>query len=47
MAINELRMGLKGVDWVHVAQDVGQYRAVVSTVMILWVSYKAGNFFTR
>jgi hypothetical protein len=46
MAINELRVGSKGVDWVHLAQDVGQNRAVVSTVMKLWVSYKAGNSLT-
>ena len=46
MTINELRVGSKGVDWVQLAQDVGQNRAVVSTVMKLRVSYKAGNFLT-
>jgi hypothetical protein len=46
MAINELRVGSKGVDWVQLAQDVGQNRAVVSTIMKPWISYKAGSFFT-
>jgi hypothetical protein len=46
MAINELRVGSKGVDWIHLAQDVGQNQVVVSTVKKLWVSYKAGNFLT-
>jgi hypothetical protein len=26
-----------GVDWVHLAQDMDQWRAVVNTVMDLWV----------
>ena len=45
MAISDLRVGPKGVGWVQLAQDVCQNRAV-STVMTLWVSYKAGNFLT-
>jgi hypothetical protein len=34
------------MEWVQLAQDVGQNRAVMSIVMKLWVSYKAGNFVT-
>jgi hypothetical protein len=29
--------GWEGVDWIHVAQDMVQWRAVENTVMILWV----------
>jgi hypothetical protein len=28
-------MGLEGVDWIHMAQDTDQWRAVVNTVMNL------------
>jgi len=28
----------EGVDWMHLAQDRDQWRAVVNTVMKLWVS---------
>jgi hypothetical protein len=41
MAVNELRVGSKGVDWVRMAQGVDEYRAVVSTVMKLWVFFNA------
>jgi hypothetical protein len=45
---NNIRLDLseirwEGVDWIHVAQDRNQWRAVVNTVMNLKVSYKAGN----
>jgi hypothetical protein len=34
------------VDWINLAQDMGRWRAVVNTVMNLWVPEKAGNFLT-
>jgi hypothetical protein len=30
-------VGWEGVDWIHLAQDRGQWRAVLGTVMNLWV----------
>jgi hypothetical protein len=30
-------IGWEGVDWIHLAQDRDQWRAVVYTVMNLWV----------
>jgi len=30
-------MGTDGVDWTHLAHDRGQWRAVVNTVMNIWV----------
>jgi hypothetical protein len=29
-------MGWKGVDWINLAHDIMQWRAVVNTVMNLW-----------
>jgi hypothetical protein len=37
-------MGRRGIDWIDVAQDRDRWRAVVNTVMNLWVPYYAGNF---
>jgi hypothetical protein len=34
------------VDWIHVAQDRDQWRAVVKTVMNLRFPQRAGNFLT-
>jgi len=34
------------VDWIHLAQDRGKWRAVVNTGMNLRVPYVAGNFLT-
>jgi len=36
----------EGVGWIHVAQDRDQWRALVSTIMNLWVPKMAGNFLT-
>jgi len=36
----------EGVDWIHLAQDRVQWRALVNTVMDLRAPYKAGNFLT-
>jgi len=40
------KTGREGVDWIHLAQDRDQWRAVVNTVMNLWVLEKTGNFLT-
>jgi hypothetical protein len=32
------------VDWIHLAQDRNQWRALVNTVMNVPVLYEAGNF---
>jgi hypothetical protein len=33
-----------GMDWIDLVQDRDQWRALVNTVMNLWVPYNAGNF---
>jgi hypothetical protein len=40
--LNNVRMDIRGIgwegmDWIHLAQDRDQWRAVVNTVMNLWV----------
>jgi hypothetical protein len=35
---------LEGVDWMHLARDTGQWRALVNTVMHLRTSQQAGEF---
>jgi hypothetical protein len=42
-----LEIGWEGVDWMHLAQDRHQWRAIVNMVMNLRIPYKAGNFLTR
>jgi hypothetical protein len=37
-------IGWGGMDWIDVAQDRNQWRAVVSTVMNLRVPLKVGKF---
>jgi hypothetical protein len=32
-----MEMGFGGVDWIHLAQDRDWWRALVNTVMNLWV----------
>jgi hypothetical protein len=39
-------IGWKVVDWIHVAQDMDQWRVVVNTVMNPWIPLKAGISFT-
>jgi hypothetical protein len=36
--------GWDGIDWIDLAQERGQWRAVVNTVMNLRVPYNAGKF---
>jgi hypothetical protein len=31
-------IGWQGMDWIHLAQDRDQWRAVVNTIMNIWVS---------
>jgi len=35
------------VNWIHLAQDLGQWWALMNTVINLRVPYKAGNFLTE
>jgi hypothetical protein len=35
-------IGWEGVDWIHLAQDRDRWRAVVNTVMNIWVHKKRG-----
>jgi hypothetical protein len=49
---NNIRMDVKetgweGVNWILVAQDRGQWWALMNTVINLRVPYKAGNFLTE
>jgi hypothetical protein len=44
MCVREV--GLEDVDWIHLAQDMDQWRVLVNTVMNLQVPYKAENFLT-
>jgi hypothetical protein len=37
---------LEGVNWIHLAQDRGRWRALVNMVMNLRVPQKTGNFLT-
>jgi hypothetical protein len=34
----------RGMDWIHLAQDRDQWRALLNTVVKLLVSESAGNF---
>jgi hypothetical protein len=37
-------MGWDGMDWIDLAQDRDQWRALVNTVKNLWVPYNSGKF---
>jgi hypothetical protein len=37
-------IGWCGMDWIDLAQNRDQWRAIVSTVMNLWVPYNVGEF---
>jgi hypothetical protein len=37
-------IGWGGMDWIDLTQDRDQWKALVNTLMNLWVSYNAGNF---
>jgi hypothetical protein len=40
---NNIKMGLMGVEWIHVDRDGMQWRNLANTAMSLRVPYKAGN----
>jgi hypothetical protein len=44
MDLGEIRF--EDVVWMHLAQDRDGWRALVNTVMSLWVPQNAGNFWT-
>jgi hypothetical protein len=37
-------IGWGGMDWIVLAQDRGQWRALDNTVINLWVPYNVGKF---
>jgi hypothetical protein len=37
-------IGWEGVDWMHLAQDMDQWQALMNMIMNLQVPLKAGNF---
>jgi hypothetical protein len=39
-----IERGWGGIDWIDLAQDRGQWRALVNTVMNLWVPFNAEKF---
>jgi hypothetical protein len=41
-----LEVGWEGMDWIGMAHDRDRWRALVNTVMNLWVPLNAGNFLT-
>jgi hypothetical protein len=41
-----ISISFAGVDWIHMAQYMGPWRAPVKTAMKLWVPQNAGNFLT-
>jgi hypothetical protein len=38
-------MGWDGMDWIVLAQDRDQWRALVNTIMNLWVPHNVGKLF--
>jgi hypothetical protein len=44
MYLREVGLGMRGVDWIDLAQDKDRWRAVVNAVMNMWVPLNAGNF---
>jgi hypothetical protein len=41
------KIGLEGLDWSHVVQDMDIWCALVYTVMNIGIPKKTGNFLTR
>ena len=45
MDLREVRCG--GIDWIDLAHERDRWRALVYTVMNLWVPQNAGSFLSR
>jgi hypothetical protein len=45
--VNLGELGWEAVDQIHLIQERNQWCALVSTLMNLWFSQKAGNFLTN
>jgi hypothetical protein len=45
MNLEEIR--LECVDWIKLSEDIGPGRALLNTVLNIWVSYNAGNLLGR
>jgi hypothetical protein len=45
--IDIIETGWDGMDWIDLAQDRDRWRALVNTVMNLWVSLNAGKFLSK
>jgi hypothetical protein len=44
MKIDLREVGWGGMDWIDLAEDGDQWRALVNTVMDVWVPQNAGKF---
>jgi len=50
--MGDIRMGIREIwwedtEWTHLAQNGGQWRALVNTIMNPRIPQKAGNFLTN
>jgi hypothetical protein len=43
---DNIKMSLKKQDWIYLAQDRDNWKALVNMIMNLWVPYNVGNFMT-
>jgi hypothetical protein len=42
--IDLIEVRCKVVDWIHLAQERDEWRALIKTAMNFWVVLKSGNF---
>jgi hypothetical protein len=45
--MNLIEIEWEGMDWIYLAQDRGQWRAFVKTIMNLRIPYNAGKFMSN